>query len=228
MSSCSSTKKNLNKKTKFVFINTRVRRKKLSKRKKSNRKRSSKSLSKASNESQLVKTNLDDNNEIDKTDKTVPLTITSSNITNENKSEIKYKENNTQTSNNVFYMQYLKGICFIMLCKKLITSVKTNTPTSPSNISKNNSKTEFSRSSSMFFTNKSNNNNKTITSQTSDYNLVGPSLLKPIETIPSEYDDDCFNKTTTSKSQSKFVQLKTKFNSNKEQKEPQLNSNLFI
>jgi hypothetical protein len=198
-------------------------------------------LSKGSNESQLVKANLIDDDKTEKTDKPVPLVTitntTSSNITSENKSEIKYKESNTQTNNNVFYMQYLKGICFIMLCKKLITSVKTNSSmsnsTTTSNISNNNLKTEFSRSSSMSIINKSNNNNsnnrKTINSQTSDYNLVGPSLLKPIETIPSEYDDDCFNKTTTtSKSQSKFVQLKTKFNSNKEQKEPQLNSNLFI
>jgi len=101
-------------------------------------------------------------------------------------------QNNTKKaeSTNLFYLQYLKGLCFVMLCKnKLASKYK-----SSSNNNNNNVNKTISRSATMsaIMNNNNNNNNKI----DFDYFTCKKTLLKPIENIPSEYEDD-YNKNNS-------------------------------
>lgn len=116
------------------------------------------------------------------------------------------EQTNQNSNSNLFYMQYLKSICFVMLCKsKFSSSKQQQQPAHTTTICNKIRMKKFSRSSSMTLigsrknnANEENDESRTL-NQTNEFFSLKPldetnnketTLLKPIESIPSEYDDD--------------------------------------
>ena len=149
---------------------------------------------------------------------TVNNSITNSNETNHKESS----QQTTNNSNNLFYLQYLKSICFVMLCKSKFSSNKSTTNIDNKTCIKIK---KFSRSSSMSLIGSKNHNKEKFAADDSKTNNTNEfydlklevsqnTLLKPIESIPSEYDDDCFNNKNNQPNIAKLKTNKQPFNLN--------------